>query len=183
MKKKGYVYFRACTLLPELGTISQETIEGLRLELDDYYAALNRGRHCRIFVFPRDGKTWFVVRHGDAFKRDTNLEGGGITFVYRPECFNTIFYDPAAGEIGVHACSDRERNLYRKLMGKHLFGFEETFVDGGKYTLDPLLKAGPSSLACSDIYGMEWIKLVEVHYVMTAFPQCLMRTRGTVARW
>lgn len=146
-KKSDYVYFGSAEPLPEPQPLTGDRLEQLRAELDDYYAAHRRGRHCRIFVSERGSRTWVTVRHGDAIKRETDLEKGGVIFVYRPEVFSVVFYDAATEEIGVCAPSDRERNLYRMLMGKYLLGFEETFVDGSKFTLAPLLEAGRSSLS------------------------------------
>lgn len=165
LKTRAYTYFTATGPAAALNPVPEAALDALRRDLDDYYAEHNRGRHCRIHVFHRGGKTWFTVRHGDAFKRAVDIETKpAAVFTYRPECFSTMVYVAESGELGIHASSKRELDLYRKLMGRHFFGFEEFFCGPGRFTLAPLLTKGPASLACSDVSGIEWVKLVEVRY-------------------
>ena len=50
------------------------------------------------------------------------------------------------------------------MLGLHLFGNEDFFPGDGKYTLKPLRDSGADSLVCSDIEGVEWIKLKELQF-------------------
>jgi len=49
-------------------------------------------------------------------------------------------------------------------IGLHLFGGEDFFPGTGKYTLEPLRTDGPAALVCTDVDGMEWVKLKEIHF-------------------
>ncbi len=52
--------------------------------------------------------------------------------------------------------------LFRSAFGLHLFGNADYFPDGDKFTLDPLKTDGADSLVCSDVKGLEWIRLKEI---------------------
>ena len=53
---------------------------------------------------------------------------------------------------------------YRVLFGRHLFGDEGRFVFVEKYTLDPLKTQGDSALQCSDIEGIDSVRLWAIEY-------------------
>jgi hypothetical protein len=75
-----------------------------------------------------------------------------------------MVYRPQIGELQINACSPQEKELYRTMLGKHLFGSEEMFPGADKYTLAPLRADGAASLACDDVEGIEWVRLREVQF-------------------
>ena len=163
-KSHEYTYFAASGPM-RLESVAEEQLEALRCDLDDYYSALNRGRHCRIDVFQQDGRTWFIVRHGNAFRRVVDISREpNVVLTFRPESFTTMVLVPETGELGIHASSKRDLCLYCKLMGRHLFQSDGFFTGLGKYTLAPLVVKGVESLRCGDVAGIDWVKLVEVRY-------------------
>lgn len=164
LKRRTFMYFHTLEKPRPLDVSKvQEALRPLEKELDDYFFAHNRGRHCRIYLFEHDGESWLTVRHGDVFRREVNIEDDkSVTFVFRPECFNTAVYDGADGELRVYAGSDEERDMYRRVIGEHLFGSQFTFWGANKYSCEPLRVQGPSSLAVTDVAGIEWARLTEV---------------------
>ena len=110
---------------------------------------------------------WFLVRHGQPFKREGSLkkEGQSSSVYYRPEKHDVLVYNPLIGELRINAETKGVRDLYRVKFGLHLFRDEHYFPGMAKYTLEPLRDEGAASLICSDIDGMEWVKLTEIRYL------------------
>lgn len=165
-KPQSFEYFQTDqSPVPDFVLPTPQAIRALEQELDDWFVEKKRGRGARVFVYPKDDGCWFLVRHGDPFKREGSLDDGKPGSVYyRPEKFDVLVYDPRIGEIRMNARSKGEKNLYRRAFGRHLFGREEFFPGTAKYTLEPLRVDGPSSLVCVDVEGMEWVRLVEVQF-------------------
>ena len=144
---------------------TEETLRSLERDLDEWFVQHKRGRGSRVFHYIRDDGVWFLVRHGEPYKREGSIEAGESSSVfYRPEKHDVLMYQPATGEIGINAGTKGEKELYRKLFGLHLFESEDFFPGTGKYTLKPLWTQGADSLVCSDIDGIEWIKLRELQF-------------------
>jgi len=142
-----------------------ELIHALESDLDEWFVEHKRGRGSRVFHYIREDGVWFLVRHGEPCKREGSIVAGESSSVfYRPEKHDVLIYRPATGEIGINAGTKGEKELYRTLFGLHLFGNEDFFPGDGKYTLDPLKTQGADSLVCSDIDGIEWIKLRELQF-------------------
>ena len=119
-----------------------------------------------MFCYPREDAVWFLVRHGGPFRREASIVDGKPSSVFfRPEKYDVIAYDPAVGEIRISAHSRREKDLYREKFGQHLFGAPDFFPVDQKYTLEPLRKDGQLSLVCTDVDGMERIRLKEVSFL------------------
>ncbi|MBP8131396.1 MAG: hypothetical protein KA184_17590 [Candidatus Hydrogenedentes bacterium] len=164
LKRRTFMYFRTLETPPALDAAKiQEALPSLEKELDDYFYEHNRGRHCHVYHFEHDGAFWLTVRHGDVFRREVSVEDAKtVTFVFRPECFNTVVYAAVEGELRVYAGSDEERDMYRRIIGERLFGSEFTFWGADKYSCEPLRSQGPSALAVTDVAGIEWARLTEV---------------------
>lgn len=65
-------------------------------------------------------------------------------------------------ELRINAKSPKEKALYCRLLGKHLFGSEDCFPTGVKYSLEPLREFGFDALSPGDIDGIRDVKLVEL---------------------
>lgn len=151
--------------VPEFFLPSEKVVGGLEQELDGWFEEKKRGRGARVLVYPKDDGCWFLVRHGDPYRREGSIEKGESSSVYyRPEKYDVLTYVPKTGEIRMNARSKGEKELYRKAFGRHLFGSEDFFPGTAKYALEPLRTDGPASLVCTDVEGMEQVRLVEVHY-------------------
>ena len=135
----------------------------IEVELDDWFEAHRRGRGCRLFIFRQTPMTWILVRHGLPMRREASQrdDGGAATEFYRPQHHDVLIYDERSGDIGVHANTKGERNLYLVTLGKLLFSGEEHFPPAGRFTLAPLVALGSAALNVQDIDGILEIRLVE----------------------
>lgn len=163
-KPKSFEYYQAkCDEPPLFALPTVATRRSLERELDHWFDEKKRGRGSRVFVYPEDDEVWFLVRHGEPFKREESLLGNDVSSVcYRPLKYDVVVYDRRLGELRIGARLVGERKLYRQKLGKYLFGDEDCFPGTKKYTLDPLRELGADSLACGDVDGIEWIALAEV---------------------
>jgi hypothetical protein len=140
----------------------------LENDLNDWFETKKRGRGTRVFPFARDNGMWFLVRHGEPYKREGTIKDGESSGVfYRPERFDVLVYDPAIGELAINARTKGEKEAYCRVLGKHVFGHEAFFdVDrlDGKFTLRPIVDDWRACLACSDMDGIEEISLSELQF-------------------
>lgn len=163
---RSFEYYQiAAGKVPAFKTPTSKQLKALESDLDDWFEKKKRGRGTRVFLFQRPDEVWFMVRHGELYKREGSLNKGKSESVYyRPEKHDVLTYDCRVGEIRINAASKKEKELYRNKFGLHLFGNEEFFPGTSKYTLEPLKTDGADSLACDDIEGMDWIRLKEIKY-------------------
>jgi hypothetical protein len=144
---------------------SDAELDALARSLDDWFESRLRGRGTRVIMCDRCDGVWFLVRHGEPFKREESIEGLEASSVcYRPLKYDVLVYQPALGELRVNARSKGEKELYRLTFGKHLFGHEDFFPGTEKYTLAPLREDGAAALRCADVAGIDWVKLSEVQF-------------------
>lgn len=162
-RRRSFEYYQTeADPIPKFTKPSAATLKALQGELDDWFEPRKRGRGSRVFIFEKSDGIWFLVRHGDPYRREGAMDQEHV--IYRPEKFDVLVYDPKLGEIRMNADSKGEKELYRKQFGKHLFGNDNFFPGQEKYTLEPLRTDGKKSLECVDVEGLDWVKLKEVHY-------------------
>ncbi len=139
-----------------------DRLTALETDLGYWFAEKEKGEVVRVFAYPREDAVWFLVRHGESFRREKALRNGkSETVFYRPEKHDLVVYTPDLGELRVNAETKGEKELYRAKFGEHLFGDVGYFLGANhRYTLDPL--RSDTSLACGDVPGIDWIHLVEV---------------------
>jgi len=162
-RPRSFEYFKTDNgSVPEFEEPPTETIRALEADLDEWFAKKRRGKHSKVYVYSKDDYTWFLVRHGKPYARESVIENGESSSQYfRPEKFDVIVYNPALGEIRMNAETKGEKELYRTKFGQHFFGGSDFFNGKSKFTLEPLREIGEDSLLCDDIDGMEWVKLKE----------------------
>ncbi len=172
LRRKSFEYFQAQDHRPSgFDMPDRGALQTLERELDEWFVQHNRGSGARVFAFPKDDGVWFLVRHGEPYKREGSLEGGESSSVhFRPEKYDIVVYQPAVGELRINAGSKGEKQLYRRQFGKHLFTGEDHFPGTNKYTLEPLREYGAAALNCIDIEGIEWIKLKEYQLLFPGNP-------------
>lgn len=165
-KPKSFEYYQSdCDEPPIFTSLPAAKREKLERELDDWFEDKRRGRGCRVFAYPDEHEVRFLVRHGEPFKREESLAGAEISSVcYRPLKYDVVVYDRQLGELRINARLVGEKQLYRRLFGKHLFGNENCFPGTAKYTLEPLRELEVDSLSCGDVEGVESIVLTEVDF-------------------
>ena len=165
--RQSFVYFLSKTEPNgDFTAPSGKTITDLEQDLGAWFFKKKKGDQVRVFVYPKPDEVWFLVRHGEGFRREGAQKGGQSTCVfYRPEKHDIVVYNPAIGELRINAGSDGERNIYRQKIGLHVFGTDDHFPGGHKkYSLEPLRANGAVSLVCTDVDGMESAHLVELAY-------------------
>lgn len=143
---------------------SSTAVAEMESDLAAWFESKKKGNQVRIVEFAKDTETWLLVRHGDGFKRESAQRNGKSTSVfYRPEKYDIIVYTHQSGELRINA-EDRDRSVYRRSFGRRYFGDEHFYPDEAfKYTLEPL-KRGASSIAWSDVEGIDHVVLEEVRY-------------------
>lgn len=136
----------------------------IKEDLDDFFEKKKRGRNTKVFPYIRSDGVWFLVRHGDPFKREGAIDdkGESIGVYYRPERFDVIVLDPTEGELRINARNKGATCAYRAAFGRHLYGDDRFFGGDDKYTLDPLCDKGEDAIA--PIEGMDEVHLIEVHF-------------------
>jgi len=142
--------------------------KALESNLNTWFDFKRKGRGARVFFFPKDDGVWMLVRHGQRIRREGTVEfdGDSGSVFYRPEKFDVLIYYPEAGELAIHAETKGERGIYCSLFGRHLFDDAEFFRFENpiaKYTLEPLVDLGQDAMACSDVDGIAYIHLYELH--------------------
>jgi len=142
--------------------VSDELRPQIELAMDNWFESHRRGRGCRMFIIRHSPMTWILVRHGQHMRREASLkdDGGVGTEFYRPQCHDVLIYDERSGEIGVHANTKGERNLYLRTLGQHLFSGEDHFPRSARFTLDPLVTDGGAALNVQDVDEIKSIRLV-----------------------
>lgn len=163
---RAFEYYQTKTgAAPAFKAPTKKQLKDLEQDLDAWFESKKRGRGTHVIFFQRPDEIWFMVQHGELYKREGSLNAGKPGSVYyRPAKHDVLVYVPALGEIRIHANSKREKDAYRKKFGTHVFGDENFFPGDSKYTLDPLKKDGAASLVCDDVKGMDWIRLKEIRY-------------------
>lgn len=162
--RRSFEYFGANVFpVPEFTPPSAESLTALEADLDDWYEEKKRGRGSRVFVVSKTDAVWFLVRHGDPYTREGTFEGNEPFVFFRPEKYDVLVYNLSSGDIRMNACSRGEKDFFRKRFGLHVFGDENFFPTGKTFTLEPL-RNGATSIACSDIAGMESVALKEIRF-------------------
>lgn len=166
-ERKSFEYYRSAK--PPSGPFippSQAVTKALEKDLGEWFASKKKGDVVRVFAYPKSGEVWFLIRHGNTFRRESAVKSGQSASVFfRPETHDVLVYNEVIGELGINADSKGEKEIYRRMLGRHLFGGEDHFPStNNKYTLAPLKDDGPASLVCSDVEGIDWIRLREVSY-------------------
>src|ERR1041384_3457155 len=136
-RPRAFQYFSTdADPLPEFSAPTLDQIGGLEDRLNGFYEAWKRGRGARVFAYSQQGEWWFLVRHGMPCRREGAMKDGKPTTVfYRPQRHDVVVYDPSRGEIRMNCCGKRERAVFLRAFGSHLFGNKDFFPGTEKYTL------------------------------------------------
>ena len=155
-------------------------IHALESELGRAFDQMGRSSSCRVLLFPQAEDLWILVGHGDPYRREGTLAAGGRStqVFYRPERFDVLIYGVRSGELRINARSAKELELYRVQVGHHLFGEAEFFKRADVYTLQPIRDDGERCLACTDVPGLEWIKLVGLRFLWPGEPSITVDWRS-----
>lgn len=164
-KPKSFEHFRSNKVrLANFEIPSHDIISGMQNDLDGWFVEHKRGTGCKVTLFDQGSRICLLIRHGKPFRREGALNNGeSQTILYRPESYDVLVYDHADNELAINAnITKGEKVLYLEVLGRHLFGDPEYFLSENKYSLEALMLDGKDSLICSDIDGIESIKLTQV---------------------
>lgn len=168
-RPKAFLYYSTVVHpVPAFTVPTIETLTSMEATMDAWFESKKRGRGCKVFVYPRENECWFMVRHGETCRREGSLDQGqpGSVF-YRPQKHDILVYDIAEGEIRIHTGSQKERELYLRTFGLHIFGTERFFPPGGIFTLQPLIQDREASLSNEGVEdAIEWILLKELEFII-----------------
>ena len=123
LKPRTFVYYQsenhaANDMMPP----GEDAMSALEKALDAWFVSKKRGPGTRIFPFEKPDGLWFLIRHGDVFKREGSLVNGESTSIsYRPEKHDVVVYEPSFSELKIKADRPADREQYRPI-GLHLFG-------------------------------------------------------------
>ena len=165
LKARSFVYFRTHhPVVPDWTPPTEVTLARLESEMNRWFVQKRRGQYCKVYVYPKAGHVWFLVRHGKPYTREAVIEAGeSAAQFFRPEKFDVMAYNPVTGELRINAEIQGERQLYREAFGLHLFGDKGYFnKDSRCFDLEPLRLLGEEALLCSDVEGIESVTLRSV---------------------
>jgi hypothetical protein len=147
------------------------TMRAMETALSEWFKSSRRGEGCEIIpAEPIDNCVWFMVIHGGTKRRTAtfNNKAKGIA-EFHPEQDDVLRLDLTNRRIWVHANAPSEVDLYRREIGRFIFGDETTFEkELNLYTLEPLRQLGRKALLTTDIEGcpVESIELREISMVV-----------------
>lgn len=149
--------------LPLFRGATPEQLTTLESRLDTYYQAARRGKGAKVFASQQGDTFLYIVRHGAPFRREGAMKDGQPTNVFfRPQRHDVLKYDAAHGEMAVNCCANVERRILLRLFGRYIFGRPDFFPGAARYSLLPLVRDGRAALACGDIPGMQWVRLIGI---------------------
>lgn len=164
-QKSSFMYFLGKTARKRsLPATPDPQLKALETLMDPWFESKQRGKGTRVFAFPRTDKVWLLIRHGMPMIREGKHEDDGSPGVafYRPQKHDVVIYDADQDVLAVNADTKGARTLYRESIGLVLFGDRDYFGEGEIFTLTPIRDDGADCLVCSDIEGIDRVRLREV---------------------
>lgn len=158
-RSRSFEHYQAESVV-EFTDPADEKAVAMESALDEWFTKHKCGGNSKVFIYPGADEVWFLIRHGDAYKRESAVNGyksKGLFF--RPEAFDVACYVPSTGELRIHAKTKSMRDLYRRELGVLIAGDPYHFPGDDRYTLDPIMQDGQRSLYCKDVPGIDWILL------------------------
>lgn len=161
-RSRTFEHYQADAALP-FPEPDPDRVAEMEATMDAWFEERKRGANTRVFIYPGEDEVWFLIRHGDAYKRESAVEGyksKGI--VYRPEAFDVACYVQPMGELRIHAKNKGEQDLYRRELGRLIAGCSAFFPGLDKYDLSPIIYDGEKCLVVRDVDGIDWVLLTEL---------------------
>ena len=163
-RTRSYDYFQANqTTAPKFVTPAEETLEQLERDIDSWHVERFRAQGTKVEIFGNGNEVEFSIMHGSLYRRQPVLNNGRFGFQsFWPVQSASAIYNREFGELRINAKSAKEKALYCRLLGMHMFGNEDLFPTGTKYTLEPLREFEFDALAPGDIEGVRNVRMVEL---------------------
>lgn len=163
-RARSFDYFQSIQSKPPKFVMpSASTLRQLEQDIDSWYVERFRGQGTKVELFDNGSEVEISILHGSLFRRQPTVNGGvfGLQSFW-PVQSDAAVYNRAFGELKINAKSAKEKALYCRLLGMHLFGDEDCFPTGIKYSLEPLREFGFAALSPGDIEGVRDVRLVEL---------------------
>ncbi len=163
-RARSFDYFQSIQNKPPKFVMrSASTLRQLEHDIDSWYVERFRGQGTKVEVFDNGSEVDISILHGSLFRRQPTVKAGvfGVQSFW-PVQSDAAVYNRAFGELRINAKSAKEKALYCRLLGMHLFGDEECFPTGIKYTLDPLREFEFDALTPGDIEGIRNVRMIEL---------------------
>lgn len=138
-------------------------IDNLNDRLSAYCHLEHKGGGVTVEPHQYGDELWFVVRHGELYRRENAREGETPTVVmWRPESFDVVIFTQWDHGLRINCNSARLTDEYRRAFGEALFDDDDTFSQKAQYTLSPIRTLGEELLNCDDVPGLTSARLVEL---------------------
>ncbi|NRB10179.1 MAG: hypothetical protein HRU35_00970 [Rickettsiaceae bacterium] len=126
-------------------------------ELNNWFSQTS----CKISFSQQENKIIILFSRYLLYRR--NLSAKQKLISYRPEIHDFVIYDKKQQEIAIDSSMPQnQKDLYLTLISKYLFKSKNYFIPSKKFTLEPIKREGKASIQCSDIEGIDEIRLTKL---------------------
>ena len=139
----------------------------MQADLDDWFAANNRLRNCRVYMFPQAHRVSIVIKYGKPLKRELKMKDGETESVfYNPQCHDLLIYNCDTDDVSVRISTKKKGQMEAFLgcVGKNVFGDDQYFSEQKRFSLDKLREIDNAAHNFATVDGVEDVKLIEIHY-------------------
>lgn len=163
-RARSYDYYQSNRSKPPKFTMPQDaTLRQLEHDIDSWFVERYRGRGTKVEIFDHGSEVDISILHGSLFRRQPVVNAGAFgVHSFWPVQSDAAVYNRAFGELRINAKSSKEKALYCRLLGKHLFANENCFPTGIKYSLEPLREYGFEALVHGDVAGIRSVRMIEL---------------------
>lgn len=135
-------------------------------ELDQHLTEHHLGAGTRIYACPSGEVMYLLIRHGAVMQRVAThqVDGSLASLVYRPAVTDVVRYDPATGELDIHAQKPTQwwSTAIRSSFSRRFFGKEQLFTNACCYSLAPIINQGEAAIDCSSNPLITSVRLTEL---------------------
>lgn len=135
---------------------------------DEVFLKRSRGRGSQISCHHRGGEQWYVIAHGEPFKRDgRRVDDRSDSVFYRPEKIDVVVYNQEYGELRTNVSAKWQKNLYRDAFEHFIFEDKAGFKENPRYDLEPIRTKQQAVLHATDD-AISDIRLTSIDFMVDA---------------
>lgn len=164
---KSFSYFLGATgEARKFPAYTDDTIKALQADLDTWFAANNRLKDCRVYLFPQGHRVSIVIKYGMPLKREMEMKNGDSESIfYNPQKHDLLIYNCDRDEISIKTDNKKgQQATYLECIGKHLFSDEHYFSEKKLFSLEKLREINSATYDFATVTGVDDVKLVELQY-------------------
>ncbi|HMO51220.1 MAG TPA: hypothetical protein PKA21_08850 [Kiritimatiellia bacterium] len=148
---KSYVHMSPTKAARPVPVPLESVRAAMEAAFDEVFLKRSRGRGSHISCHVRGGELWYVVAHGEPFKRDgRRVDDRSDSVFYRPEKIDVVVYNQEYGELRTNVTAKWQKNLYRDVFEHHLFEDKAGFKENPRYHLEPIRSKQKAILHATD---------------------------------